>query len=245
MDLHLLLVTSVAVFAATLFQTIAGFGYAIIGVPLLSGILGIKETVVFLLIGSIYMRIYVVFKVRKELEFDVVKRIFFGAMVGIVPGSMMLRSLDGNALRIVLGVTLILAVIVLRSNYHWKTVHDKLEQFGFGIIGGFFNGSTSVGGPPIVLYMLNSEKPKEQMRANLFLYFLMTNIFTIGVWLFLGNAHLSDAIGLPLWTLPAAFLGIYAGEKIFCHINQQLFNRIAVATILLSGLNMIYKGLML
>jgi len=245
MDLHLLLVTSVAVFAATLFQTIAGFGYAIIGVPLLSGILGIKETVVFLLIGSIYMRLYVVFKVRKELEFGVVKRIFLGAMVGIVPGSMMLRSLDGNALRIVLGVTLILAVIVLRSNYHWKTVHEKLEQFGFGIIGGFFNGSTSVGGPPIVLYMLNSEKPKEKMRANLFLYFLMTNIFTIGVWLFLGNAHLSDAIGLPLWTLPAAFLGIYAGEKIFFHINQQLFNRIAIATILLSGLNMIYKGLML
>jgi uncharacterized protein len=245
MDLHLLLVTSVAVFAATMFQTIAGFGYAIIGVPLLSGILGIKETVVFLLIGSIYMRVYVVFKVRKELEFGVVKRIFLGAMIGIVPGSMMLRSLDGNALRIVLGVTLILAVIVLRSNYHWKTVHEKLEQFGFGIIGGFFNGSTSVGGPPIVLYMLNSEKPKEKMRANLFLYFLMTNIFTIGVWFFLGNAHLSDAIGLPLWTLPAAFLGIYAGEKIFFHINQQLFNRIAIATILLSGLNMIYKGLML
>jgi hypothetical protein len=245
MDLHLLVLTSVAVFAATMFQTIAGFGYAIIGVPLLSGILGIKETVIFLLIGSIYMRVYVVFKVRKELEFTMVKRIFLGAMVGIIPGSMMLRNLDGNSLRIVLGVTLILAVIVLQSNYRWHTVHEKLEQFCFGIIGGFFNGATSVGGPPIVLYMLNAQQPKEKMRANLFLYFLMTNIFTMIVWFLLGSAHFSDVVGLPLWTLPAAFLGIYAGEKIFFHINQHLFNRIAMATILLSGLNMIYKGFML
>ena len=72
MDLYLLAITSLAVFAATLFQTVAGFGYAIVGVPLLSGILGIKETVMFLLIGSIYMRVYVVFKVRKELEFSMV-----------------------------------------------------------------------------------------------------------------------------------------------------------------------------
>ena len=75
MDLHLFVVTSVAVFAATMFQTIAGFGYAIIGVPLLSGILGIKETVIFLLIGSIYMRVYVVFKVRKELEFSMENKV--------------------------------------------------------------------------------------------------------------------------------------------------------------------------
>ena len=96
-----------------------------------------------------------------------------------------------------------------------------------------------------MLYMLNAQQPKDKMRANLFLYFLMTNIFTMIVWLLLGSAHFSDVVGLPLWTLPAAFLGIYAGEKIFFHINQHLFNRIAMATILLSGLNMIYKGLML
>ncbi len=245
MDLYLLAITSLAVFAATLFQTVAGFGYAIVGVPLLSGILGIKETVMFLLIGSIYMRVYVVFKVRKELEFSMVKRIFLGAMVGIIPGSMVLKSLDANSLRIVLGTTLILAVIVLRSNYQWHTVHKKMEQIFFGVIGGFFNGSTSVGGPPVVLYMLNSKQPKDKMRANLFLYFLMTNIFTMVVWYVLGNVKFSDAIGLPLWTLPAAFLGIYAGEKIFYHINQHLFNRIAMAAILISGLNMIYKGLAL
>ena len=35
MDLYLLAITSLAVFAATLFQTVAGFGYAIVGVPLL------------------------------------------------------------------------------------------------------------------------------------------------------------------------------------------------------------------
>ena len=89
------------------------------------------------------------------------------------------------------------------------------------------------------------KRPKDKMRANLFLYFLMTNIFTMVVWYVLGNVKFSDAIGLPLWTLPAAFLGIYAGEKIFYHINQHLFNRIAMAAILISGLNMIYKGLAL
>lgn len=243
MDSQLLLVTSCVVFLSTAFQAVAGFGYAIIAAPLLASVLGVKETVVFLLIGSIYMRIYMLYKVRRDMSFSLVKRIFLGAMVGAVPGGLVLRFFTPQQLCIFLGLVLILALIALKANIRWHSKHPVWEQFGFGFLGGFFNASTSIGGPPIVLYMLNSGQPKVPMRANLTLYFFIANIWTVVAWFFIGNVHLGDLVGLPLWTLPAAFLGVYVGEKIFFHINQVTFNRLAIATILFCALNMLYKGI--
>ncbi len=243
MDMVLLSIVSLAVFASTAFQAVAGFGYAIVAAPILVPLLGVKETVVFLLVGSIYMRIYMMYSVRHDFHFDMVKRIFAGAMVGAVPGSLFLRNVDAKGLEILLGISLILAVIFLSFNFRWHTGHPHWEQFCFGIMGGFFNASTAIGGPVIVLYMLNAQVPKVEMRANLTLYFFISNLWSMTIWFLMGNITWHNLVGLPMWTLPASFLGVYVGNKIFRYVNQHLFNRIAILLILFCAINMIIKAL--
>ena len=245
MSAELLITTSIAVFAATVFQTIAGFGYAIIGIPILSTILGAKGAVIFLLVSGTYMRIFMLMRVYKEVNFSLVKLLFFGSLIGVIPGSLVLKYVEGNALNIGLGLTLILAVVLLKFKFTWHTIHEKLEQIFFGVVGGFFTSATSVGGPPIAVYMLHAGRPKEKSRADLICYFVLCNIWVLVAGYYIGNFKIEDFFGAPLWSLPAGFLGMYVGEKIFRHINQELFNKIALITILVSALRMIYKGLML
>ena len=243
MDLGLLGIVSLAVLASTAFQAVAGFGYAIVAAPILVPLLGVKETVVFLLVGSIYMRIYMIYTVRHDFHFDVVKRIFAGAMLGALPGSIVLRDVDARGLEILLGVSLILAVIFLSCNFRWHTKHPHLEQFCFGTLGGFFNASTSIGGPVVVLYMLNAGIPKVEMRADLTLYFFISNIWSMTVWFFMGNITWHNLVGLPLFTLPASLLGVYIGNKIFKYVNQRMFNRMAILLILFCGVHMIMQAM--
>lgn len=243
MNFELLSITALAVCLATIFQAIAGFGYAIIGVPILSVILGPKEAVIFLLISGTYMRMFMLMRVYKKVSFSLVKLLFFGAIFGVIPGNLVLKHVDSSMLNIILGCTLILAVILLRFKFTWHTVNEKLEQIVFGVIGGFFTSATGVGGPPIALYMIHAGRDKEKSRADLICYFVLCNFIAIFVGYKVGNIQMGDFVGLPLWSLPAGFLGIHLGEKIFRYINQEAFNRVTMLAILLSAIIMMYKGI--
>lgn len=242
MDVGLLGITSLAVFLATVFQAVAGFGYAIVGVPILSPILGPKAAVIFLLISGTYMRGSMLYMLRKQVSFARIKNFFAGALIGVVPGGLVLKLVSVSTLNIILGATLILAVTLLSCHLRWETKHKTWEQIAFGVVGGFFTAATGVGGPPLALYMLNAQKDKQEARTDLIFYFVICNCWTLLSGLVIGNVAWQDFVGLPLWTLPAAFLGMWVGEKIFHRINQHLFNRIALLAILLSGLTMLSKG---
>lgn len=54
MDYFVLTVASLILFAATFFSTVTGFGFALIAAPVLTMVMGPKETVVFVIIAGVY-----------------------------------------------------------------------------------------------------------------------------------------------------------------------------------------------
>jgi len=236
-------IVAVVVLVSTAFQAIAGFGFAIVAAPVLVTILGVKETVKFIIISSAYMQIYMMHKVRKDVHFDVVKRLLIGSILGILPGSYIFRSINAQNLEILLGISLIMAVTLLSFKFSWHSSHPKLEQVLFGLVAGFFIATTSIGGPVISLYMLNAKAAKDETRADMTFFFFASNLWTLTTWLFLGNISWSYFVGLPLWNLPASVLGVYVGNIIFQHVNQKMFNRLSMLVILFCGIHMIMQGL--
>lgn len=53
MDYFVLTVASLILFAATFFSTVTGFGFALIAAPVLTMVMGPKETVVFVIIAGV------------------------------------------------------------------------------------------------------------------------------------------------------------------------------------------------
>lgn len=62
-------------------------------------------------------------------------------------------------------------------------------RLGAGILSGFFGASTSVSGPPLVLYFLN-EKLQDVMRANMIWFFGLSGFLTVLVNYFAVSAAL-------------------------------------------------------
>lgn len=78
---------------------------------------------------------------------------------------------------------------------------------------GFFGASTSVSGPPLVLYFLNEKLPKDVMRANMIWFFGLSGFLTVLVNYFYGNVSGTVDWSLLLYTIPVMLLAIWLGEN--------------------------------
>ena len=99
-------------------------------------------------------------------------------------------------------------------------IHFKKEKVSYvitGVISGVLNGSLSMSGPPIVLFLNNEGYNKNEFRANLALYSIVTNILTIFTYIVSGlfSKHIIkiSLIGvIPL--ILGSYFGIFMAEKI-------------------------------
>ena len=62
MDYFVLTVASLILFAATFFSTVTGFGFALIAAPVLTMVMGPKETVVFVIIAGVIVRVIMMWR---------------------------------------------------------------------------------------------------------------------------------------------------------------------------------------
>jgi uncharacterized membrane protein YfcA len=174
-----ILYVSLAIFAASLSQAVTGFGFALVAAPLLTFIMGPKETVMFLLFSGLFMKAVMVYKTRHQGHSREVLVLFLGSLLGALPGSYILRIADSGTIKMVIGIILLLATAVLVADFRFRIVRHRLAQIVFGFLSGFCGATTGLNGPPVVCYYLNEELPKEAMRANLVRFFILGNTGTL------------------------------------------------------------------
>jgi len=118
-----------------------------------------------------------------------------------------------------------------------KTFPIKHERIGYAIAGslsGFLNGSLSLSGPPVVLFLSIQGVNKNTFRANTTVYFMILNIITIAI--FLANGLLNQAVfEKTLCFIPPLFIGVFAGIKAFKKLKEELFRKIVLILLLVSG----------
>jgi uncharacterized membrane protein YfcA len=92
-----------------------------------------------------------------------------------------------------------------------------------------------VGGPPIVLYWLRDTGQAIITRANIILYFAVSDVIITAAYL--AGGLLSRAIlGLALVIGPAFGIGLWLGSHMFGLASEETFRRICYALIALAAL---------
>src|SRR5665647_761276 len=94
-DLRLDITTMLFVFGvvllAGLVQTVTGFAYALIAVPLLAMVTGPREAIVLVLFTGMLMKVVMVYKTWHEGDFSRIWLIFAASLAGSLPGVYLLR----------------------------------------------------------------------------------------------------------------------------------------------------------
>jgi uncharacterized membrane protein YfcA len=219
---------------ASFVQSITGFGFAVIGTPLLLFFMEPKEVVVLMVFGAFMQNLMVTYKTRGMSDPKFIWSMFIASLFGIIPGVYILKVIDGSILKLLIGIAILLASAVMAGNYTVRIKRQKLATVLVGILSGFMGGSTSLSGPPVALFLMNQQKSKEYFRANLVRYFCLGNIATMITMYFMGTMD-TVVFKQGIYILPGILLGGWLGEKAFQKVGPQIFRWVSLTIVLFCG----------
>ncbi|MBE9501374.1 MAG: sulfite exporter TauE/SafE family protein [Dehalococcoidia bacterium] len=224
-----------AVLVAAFTRSVTGFGSALVAAPLLLLVLEAKSVVVINIVLGIIMCLLILWQSRHHVRVRKITVMGIGSIFGVPIGAYIPSLVSASTLKLTIA-TLVVVFAILLALGHSRQF--KRERTGFGISGfisGILTSSTSLGGPPVVLFLLNQGWDKEPFRASLAGYFLFSGMIALGALAFTG-VMTTSMLGTAAALLPALLLGFYLGIKVLPRVDANLFRRIAISVVLVSGL---------
>jgi uncharacterized protein len=226
-------------FLAAACYSVTGFGFALVATPLLAIAWDVKSAVVVGVMLSTAGLIPLVIEARIHVELTRVSWLILGALPGIPIGVLILERLDPDALSVMIATTIIAASLLLyfapRLGGEDDTTPGRLTA---GFLSGALGSSTSMGGPPVVLYLLNRERTVASFRGTLLGYFLPGNLITLGAFAAVGRIT-GDVLVVSGAALPAVALGIAAGIGLRNLVQPERFRALVVALLIVTALSVL------
>ena len=210
--------------AAGLIRGITGFGGAMVMSPPLALLLGPRLAVPVVLLLESLAAAPMLVQTSGLVRWRVVGPIVAAACVTIPLGGYVLLSADAQTLRRAIAAIVIVFSLLLLRGWRYAGSHRPATGIALGGVAGAMLGATSIGGPPVILYLLAGPDRIETTRANLTLFVAASAAAGIVMlWL----AGLLDATAL--WTgaalAPGYYGGLVAGSRAFLRFNDRRFRQ--------------------
>jgi uncharacterized membrane protein YfcA len=106
---------------------------------------------------------------------------------------------------------------------------------GVGAVSGALMAATSMGNPPIVLYLLAGQNRARTIRANIIAYFAVTQIALLSVLGLMAMVALPAVVRAILLT-PGYLLAALVGSRLFRQSDEKLYRRTTIAFLLVIGI---------
>jgi uncharacterized membrane protein YfcA len=237
----LLIVGGLAVLLAGFLRGLTGFGFALVAVPILSTLVEPRIVVPTILIHGTITSLPLIFHARHEVQPTHIWPLMAGAIVGAPFGSYLLLVLDADTLRLLIGIVAFGFALVFAAGFSRKIQNERLAFVPVGFLSGLLNGSSSLAGPPVILFFANQGIPPMVFRANILALFFATNIATIIAFI-VGGLFSVDAFLLSLALGPSLVIGTYLGARYARSVNVRLFRGVALSVVMGSGIIAIVDG---
>lgn len=228
-----LVVVATVVALASTTQTVAGFGFALIAVPLMSLAIDTKEAVaVAAVLGLANASIQAV-QDRVHVERILARRLFAWAVVGMPLGLVVLLTIDSDVLRLLLGGTVLVLTALLARGVDVSGSGpgpDRLAGFASGVL----QTSLSTNGPPLAIVLHGRRLDPHTFRATLLTDLALIGIVGVGLFALTGRITADVLVALVVGA-PALLIGSAAGRTLRPRVDGARFRRLVLALLALSG----------
>ncbi len=231
-----------AIFTAAFVQVIAGFGFALLSMPIMTLALPVKEAVVVSTVLGMLSTTWQAVHLRHQAERTLVKRMVIGACLGMPLGLFILSVVSDTSLRLVLGIAVLVATVLLVSPVNFAAMHPSFDV-GVGFVSGVLNTSLSTNGPPLVFGLQARRLDPSQFRATISVTFAICNIVTLALFVVRGLVT-ADGLKAAAIALPAWVVGQGLGWPVRKHLHGDRFRRLVLALLFLAGVSTIVFALL-
>jgi uncharacterized membrane protein YfcA len=210
--------------AAGAVRGITGFGGALVMTPPLALLFGPAIAVpVALLLESVVAAPMLV-HTRRQVRWRVIGPILATACLTVPLGAYALATTDPQTLRRVIAAVVVVFSLLLLRGWRYQGRPRIATSIGLGALSGAMAGATSIGGPPVILYLLSGPDPIEITRANLTLFVAVASLAAL-VALWANGVLGTGAAWTGLVLAPAYYGGLIAGTRLFPRFNDVRFRQ--------------------
>jgi len=234
LSLMVILLTSLI---ASLISGIAGFGGALFLLPVISLFIDIKLAVPILTIGQIFGNGSRVFFGRKDLSWKPILYFLLTALPLTVVGSYLFTVLNGQIIKLVVGILLLLLVSYRRINKKEYYIKNNGMLVG-GSLTGFISGIAGSAGPLGAAFFLGLGLTPSSYIASEAVTALSMHIVKTVVYQKYSDVGLYELyIGVLVGSV--MILGSWIGKKIIGKIKKEYFIYIVEFLMVITGIQMI------
>ncbi len=229
------------IFISTLTRSTLGFGDGLLGMPLLTIVVGIEAATPLIAFVATTIAVTILRSNWHQVDIRIAWRLIIGSLAGIPVGLFLLTNIPDTIVKSILGMVLVLFGLYNLYTPKLPELNDERFAFMFGFVAGILGGAYNTNGPPVVIYGSIRRWPPILFRATLQTYF-----FPTGFMILLGHGFAGlwtrDVVLLYAYVLPIVFLAIWMGGTLNKHIATEQFGRIVYGLLVVIGIVIIVSG---
>ena len=237
-----LLPAALVLFLASGLQGLTGFGYSLFSLPLLVLFMPASSAVPVLSVTSLFLNFMVYHRARGEVSLVRLLPLMLAGVAGLPVGVWLLRSAEESVLKLIIGGVVVFSSVMLITGLRVRLRREKLAMVPVGLLSGVLNGSTTMSGPPVILFMANQGHGKHSFRGGLAAYFLLLNLAAVPA--FIAGGVLTGPVALNTAKLfPAVLAGTLLGIRLADSVKEKVFRKIVLFVLAALGILSIVTGI--
>lgn len=219
-------------------QTSAGFGSALIAMPLLAAMVGTRTAAPLFALSFVCIAVVITYRYRHELQFKNFWRLQVAGLIAIPIGVNILSQWDEQITLFIYGLFVIAYALYALLGFQPPRLKSRYWQFGLGFIAGMVSGAYNTSGPVYVIYGDSQKWSPFEFKGNLQALFFINSVFTTINHFIAGNVT-SDVLNLWVYAVPGVAVGIALGFAMDKYIKPEPFRKVVQVLLLLIGIALI------
>lgn len=225
-----LVITIAGVLLAAILRGFTGFGFGLAAVPLLSLALPPAEVVPLVVALQVVVGLVGFREAWPACDWRAVGTLFPGLVVGVPIGLLVLTSLPADPVRLAIGVVIVFSVWLIHHGARLPPEPSRLVSFAVGVVSGVISGLASMGGPPVVVYLMAVGHGAARMRATAIVYFMLSGCLSF-VPMAAKGLITRDILVWCIVSLPVLFAGSRLGAWAFLRAKPRQHRMVALVSL--------------
>lgn len=220
---------------AGLVQGLAGFGSALVAVPMLALLLPMATLVPLVVLLGILLSLLNLLHLHQALAGVRLGRLLLGYLLGLPAGLLFLIRAPAALVLGLLGLGLIGFALWSLAGRRPRGRWLRERRLAIGVLSGALGAAYGTNGPPVILHVsAHPEWGNDRQKATLTLFFLFSGCLT-GLAQWAGGLLTATVWWLALWSLPALLAGALAGAGLYRRLGEHDYRRLVLLLVLAAG----------
>jgi hypothetical protein len=218
-------------------RAFTGFGAALLMAPVFSMFMLPVDAIAIILLLNFITTLQMLPDAIRNVRWKPLFSLMFPAMASIPLGVLLLTSVDPALMRRFIALIVVALTLILLLGWRYRGQRGLLPDVAVGLSSGILTGTTSMGGPPVILYLLSGSGRPTENRATFVLFFGVSQ-FSALASLFLNDMLTTEHAVGTAWLLPVYLFATWIGVRCYRAISgrwERLLRKASLVVLLAIG----------